>query len=79
MKIQITFQKTLAIKNLSDSKVVFKVKTTQPSWYYVRPNQQILDVNQTESVQILVVEAECRLVIYTMHFGYFIVHFVANS
>lgn len=49
---------TLTIKNLSDSKVVFKVKTTQPSWYYVRPNQQILDVDQTESVQILVVEGE---------------------
>lgn len=33
----------LRVTNSSDNKVAFKVKTTQPSWYYVRPNQQILN------------------------------------
>lgn len=46
--------------NISQQKVVFKVKTTQPSWYYVRPNQQILDIGQTEDIAIVLVEAECK-------------------
>jgi hypothetical protein len=50
--------KILKVTNLSQSKVVFKIKTTQPSWYYVRPNQQILDIGQTEEVTIALVEAE---------------------
>lgn len=50
----------LKLSNISNQKVVFKVKTTQPAWYYVRPNQQILDIGQTEDVNILLVEAECN-------------------
>lgn len=46
--------------NASGQKVVFKVKTTQPSWYYVRPNQHILDENQSEDVVVLMVETECK-------------------
>ena len=36
-------KEVLRVTNSSDSKVAFKVKTTQPSWYYVRPNQQVLN------------------------------------
>ena len=36
------------------------MKTTQPSWYYVRPNQQVLDVGQTEEIAIVLVEAEVK-------------------
>lgn len=38
------------------------MKTTQPSWYYVRPNQDILDVNQSEDVVVLMVETENKYV-----------------
>lgn len=50
----------LKVANATNSKVLFKVKTTQPTWYYVRPNQQILNAGQTEDVAILMVEAECK-------------------
>ena len=49
----------LKVTNTSQNKVVFKVKTTQPSWYYVRPNQQVVDVGKTEEVAIVLVDAEC--------------------
>jgi hypothetical protein len=50
--------KNLRIINTSKFKIAFKVKTTQPSWYYVRPNQQVLDPGQIENVVIVLVEAE---------------------
>jgi hypothetical protein len=50
----------LSIRNISQSKIIFKVKTTQPSWYFVRPNQQILDANGSEEVIINLVAAECK-------------------
>jgi hypothetical protein len=46
----------LRITNISGSKVVFKVKTTQPAWYYVRPNQQIMDIGKSDEVTIIIVE-----------------------
>lgn len=49
----------LKVTNVSSSKIVFKVKTTQPTWYYVRPNQQMLPAGKTEDVKILLVETEC--------------------
>lgn len=48
----------LKVTNTSQQKVVFKVKTTQPTWYYVRPNQQVLDVGASEDVNILLVDTE---------------------
>eukprot|EP01031_Cornospumella_fuschlensis_P027455 gene27455-33158_t len=50
----------LKVTNVSSSKVAFKVKTTQPTWYFVRPNQQILDAGKTEEVSIILVDAECN-------------------
>ena len=52
----------LKVTNVSQQKVMFKVKMTQTSWYDVRPNQQILDIGQTEDIAIVLVEAECKLV-----------------
>mmetsp|Transcript_17664 Transcript_17664/g.35749 ORF Transcript_17664/g.35749 Transcript_17664/m.35749 type:complete len:307 (+) Transcript_17664:55-975(+) len=50
----------LKVANLTNSKILFKVKTTQPTWYYVRPNQQLLAAGQVEDVAIVMVEAECN-------------------
>lgn len=50
----------LKVANITASKILFKVKTTQPTWYYVRPNQQILAPGQVEDVAILMVENECN-------------------
>lgn len=40
--------------------MIFKVKTTQPSWYYVRPNQSVLEVGAKEEVVIALVDTECN-------------------
>ena len=40
------------------------MKTTQPSWYIVRPNQQVLDINGSEEVSINLIAAECKLVFF---------------
>jgi len=53
-------EQVLRITNTSGEKVAFKVKTTQPTWYYVRPNQQIVDIGQTEEVTIVMVDTECK-------------------
>lgn len=51
---------TLRVTNVStDKKVVFKLKTTQPSWYYVRPNQQVLNIGKSEDITIILIENEC--------------------
>jgi len=50
----------LKVANTSSCKVVFKVKTTQPTWYFVRPNQQVLNVGQVEEVAIIMVDTECN-------------------
>mmetsp|Transcript_35555 Transcript_35555/g.36236 ORF Transcript_35555/g.36236 Transcript_35555/m.36236 type:complete len:296 (+) Transcript_35555:174-1061(+) len=50
----------LKVTNTSNAKVAFKIKTTQPTWYYVRPNQQIIDANKTEEVTIVLVDTECN-------------------
>ena len=57
--VQIFFSKILRVSNISQNKVVFKVKTTQPTWYYVRPNQHVLDIGQTEEVVIVLIQSEC--------------------
>lgn len=50
----------LRVSNTSNSKIAFKVKTTEPTWYYVRPNQHVLDIGEHEDVVIVLVEAECN-------------------
>lgn len=52
---------TLTAKNLSEDKAVaVKVKTTQPSWYYVRPNQEILGPGESLDISITLIETESR-------------------
>lgn len=55
-----TTPQVLSITNTSGGRVAFKVKTTQPTWFYVRPNQHVLDIGQTEDVSIVLVEGECK-------------------
>lgn len=50
----------LKVTNVSQGSIVFKVKTTQPTWYYVRPNQQMLEAGKTEDVEIILVDTECN-------------------
>ena len=50
---------TLRITNTSSTRIAFKVKTTQPTVYYVRPNQSLLDVGQSEDIAIAIVDTEC--------------------
>jgi len=51
---------TLAMTNTSSSSVVFKVRTTQPMWYYVRPNQDMLEAGQTVDLVFTLTEPECE-------------------
>lgn len=51
---------TLRITNVSDSIVAFKVKTTQPTWYYVRPNQHVIEPKKTEEVTIVLITEHCN-------------------
>lgn len=51
------------VTNSSTHKVAFKVKTTQPSWYYVRPNQQVLGPGESEEISVVLVDAECNRVL----------------
>lgn len=43
----------LTIKNVSDVPILYKVKTTMPVNYLVRPNQGIIKPNQDSSVKII--------------------------
>lgn len=51
---------TLRITNISDSSIIFKVKTTEPTWYYVRPNQNVVEPNKTEEVTIVLIIEHCN-------------------
>lgn len=52
---------TLTARNLSkDKAIALKVKTTQPSWYYVRPNQEILGPGESLEISITLIENESR-------------------
>lgn len=43
---------TLKVENTSDKMVAFKIKTTHPKRYLVRPNQGVIPVGSVSSVQI---------------------------
>ena len=51
------YKATLQITNISKtgSNLAYKVKTTAPRHYVVKPNQGILDVGQTMSVDITLI------------------------
>jgi hypothetical protein len=50
---------SIAMTNTSSSSIVFKVRTTQPMWYYVRPNQDMLAAGQTVELIFTLTESEC--------------------
>lgn len=53
-------QAVLTIRNVSDSrKIAFKVKTTRPLRYLVRPNQGMLGPNGTASIMVILQQRDC--------------------
>jgi len=54
---------TLRHTGKTDSHIAFKVKTTQPRRYLVRPNQGIVSPGGTESVTILLVEKDKQVLL----------------
>jgi len=53
LQINKTLQQKLTLTNVSNEKVAFKVKTTAPKRYCVRPNAQILEPGKSQEVQVL--------------------------
>lgn len=54
---------TLRHTGKTDSHIAFKVKTTQPRRYLVRPNQGIVSPGKSESVTILLVEKDKQVLL----------------
>ncbi|TMW64929.1 hypothetical protein Poli38472_009096 [Pythium oligandrum] len=53
-------QAVLTIRNISDHrKIAFKVKTTRPLRYLVRPNQGMLGPNATASIMVILQQKDC--------------------
>ena len=48
-----TISTTLKVTNITDRKVFFKIKTTAPRSYCVRPNNGMVDPNDTGTVQVM--------------------------
>lgn len=54
-------QASLFLKNtLTTQSVLFKVKSTMPSRFYVQPSMRVIDPGCTEEVSIVLVVAECN-------------------
>jgi hypothetical protein len=43
---------SITIDNIFNQNVAFKIKTTQPKFYVVKPNQGVLDKNQSIIIDI---------------------------
>ncbi|CAN0152699.1 unnamed protein product, partial [Discosporangium mesarthrocarpum] len=50
----------LKLSNLSSEKVAYKVKTTEPKRYLVRPNQGVIGPGGTGHIDVYLVERECN-------------------
>ena len=48
-----TITTTLRVTNITDKKVFFKIKTTAPRSYCVRPNNGLVEPNETGTVQVM--------------------------
>ena len=46
----------LTVSNSSNGPIAYKVKTTQPSWYYVSPNQDVIPAGGSFKVLISLVD-----------------------
>lgn len=47
------------MKNIADQDILFKVKTTLPSTYFVDPNQDCLKVGEEVTVNVIMMNDEC--------------------
>lgn len=57
---QVAPQAVLTIRNVSDErKIAFKVKTTRPLRYLVRPNQGMLGPNGSASIMVILQQRDC--------------------
>jgi hypothetical protein len=60
LQAQAAPQAVLTIRNVSDErKIAFKVKTTRPLRYLVRPNQGLLAPNGSASVMVILQQKDC--------------------
>eukprot|EP00903_Cladosiphon_okamuranus_P005944 g5873.t1 len=50
----------LSVSNSSDVTIAFKVKTTEPRRYLVRPNQGVVGPKDIEAVNVYLIEKECN-------------------
>ncbi|CAM9608438.1 unnamed protein product, partial [Scytosiphon promiscuus] len=50
----------LSVSNSSEVTIAFKVKTTEPRRYLVRPNQGLVGPGESESVNVFLIEKECN-------------------
>ena len=48
------------MKNIADQDILFKVKTTLPSTYFVDPNQDCMKAGQELTVNVIMMNEECR-------------------
>ncbi|CAM9476570.1 unnamed protein product, partial [Ectocarpus sp. 4 AP-2014] len=54
----------LYVSNAAGVTVAFKVKTTEPRRYLVRPNQGMIGPGEREAVNVYLIEKECNLLIH---------------
>lgn len=52
----------LTIDNVSNGSVAYKVKTTAPRFYVVKPNQGILDRNQKITIDITLLPSNVQMI-----------------
>ena len=53
----------LRITNISDTYIAYKIKTTQPSWYVVKPSQHVIDIGKYKDIEINIVEKESNRIL----------------
>ena len=51
---------SLKIRNTSTGRIAFKVKTTKPKRYLVRPNQGLIDVDRDSTVTVILQQKDCE-------------------
>jgi hypothetical protein len=53
---------TLMITNVSQGNLAYKVKTTAPRQYVVKPNQGIIDIGQKFAIDISLIQSPVRII-----------------
>ncbi|CAI5714584.1 unnamed protein product [Hyaloperonospora brassicae] len=60
LPVHVAAQEVLTIRNVSDDRqIAFKVKTTRPLRYLVRPNQGLLGPNGSASIVVILQQKDC--------------------